>query len=596
MTEAVSRSFPVLRLQPQWRYFSPNGDGFLDFVKVAVAYKSGRNIAVKDWQLRIYGPIDVVKTVLPERRRRKPSFFSSSAEVEIPKAFYWDGKDQSGRIQPDGRYRFELQIVYDYNNIERYSIADVFIETSLPDVVLSPVRLYLLRHQVEGKPDRLDGEIVIEQKLNNPKDSVLFQATILDARNQVIETRQWKDRLPNRITWNGRKQNGEPAPVGVYRYELRWNDTAGNRKWTAVNQLLVLSASKPPSVILYTDAFFVNKNAVSLEPRQTADFTGHLAAQSLKVGLAGSRQISQVELSMASDTMFGKDTPFIKVAAFNRSSAANLVDTTLFRAATKEGLYRLNVADGEAASTSPVYFMLDKTPPSLSVRVSTGQVLPGDFVTVKLGYKDQSPLFGFELRLLLKTDSSWSLLRRWRGSSLPDTIEWDGRTNVEHSVIAGETLVFEFEAVDLVGHRSVVRSALIRSGVKFESIPSKRTDQSQYNLQSLLALDENFSETGILANGRSLVSQVCNEWKQLEGYRIRIRSFVSFQGEEEENLKRSELIAQKIRDAVVSGCAPPKLVSYRGDGEVNLLSESDDEFSKYRNDRILIEFLQGDDL
>lgn len=562
--DAISRSFPVVQLRPLYGHFSPNGDGIQDILPVEVRLKEGRNIEIIDWQLRIYGPNGLVKTYVPDRRVLRKGLFGGT-RLTLPEFFYWNGRDEKGQIQPDGRYRLELRLIHDYNRIERYSTKNVWIKTTLPDVTLSPVRLYLLLPP--GENPRPVGEILIDQRVRNADDGVHYTGRILNLQGEVIEKRFWKDSLPPRISWNGRIGE-DPAPPGVYRYELEWSDAAGNVKTATVNQLLVLSAARPPASMLFTDAFFVNQSSMTAP------------ATPLRVGFSGATRPAELLLRRQKPSAFGS-AEWIDVRSLKATAGASLIPLPLFGDDPAPGLYELRPAQG--SSVAPVYLMLDAERPVLSIRLPARRYRPGRRFRIRPTYSDASPLFHYSLRLLLKTGEEWAPLREWKGLRLPDYIDWFGDTDNGYELRGGDELRFEFQAMDAAGHVTVVRSVPIRADLRFD--PEEPSSENLIARASLADFTEPDSE-----EAGTLVDQIYEAWSGLDGYSVRIRVFVSFQGDEEENLLRSEKLARRIRNAVVERGIPDHVVTFRGDGETDLIAEGDDAFSEYRNNRVQIEF------
>ncbi|MBW7857845.1 MAG: hypothetical protein H3C43_06070, partial [Leptonema sp. (in: Bacteria)] len=159
---AVSRSFPVVELRPLYRQFSPNSDGQLDVLPIQISIKKGNDIEIIDWHLHIYGPNGFVRGYYPDRRVLKSGFFSSrSASNRPPKIIYWDGRNDKGQLQADGRYRIELRLTHNYNKIERYRSSEVWIQNSMPTLSLKGLRQYTLRPPMaDGKFGDPVGEIL----------------------------------------------------------------------------------------------------------------------------------------------------------------------------------------------------------------------------------------------------------------------------------------------------------------------------------------------------------------------------------------------------------------------------------------------------
>lgn len=568
--EAVSRSFPVVQLRPLYSRFSPDGDGVQDFLSVEVNVKSGRNIEITDWQLSIYGPSGLVRTYTPDRRIRKSGFFGSSKATPLPAFFYWNGRDEKGQRQADGRYRLELRVTHDYNAIERFSSKEVWIETTLPEVQLSPARLYVLRPALaDGKIGQPTGEILIDQTQKGSRPNVSYTGRIVNTEGKAVETRHWKDTLPPRVAWNG-MIGGDPAPVGVYRYELEWRDMAGNRRAVAVHQLLVLAAARPPANMLFTEAYYVNPASM------------YAPAKSLSVGFTGVSRPSSLLLRLREGSTFGGSAGWKSIRSLNTTAGANLTALSIFPENSLPGLYELRPTGD---SVAPVYLMLDTKRPELSLNLSSSRYRPGEVFRIRPTYKDASPLYQYRLRLLVVTGKERSMLREWKGDLLPDEIQWNGDTDVDHDIAAGEELLFEFEATDAAGHTTVLRSSPVRTDVRFAA-----RERDSIDLIADLSLTD-FAADSFASEANTLIEQIYREWSDLDGYSVRVRVFVSFQGEEEENLLRSEALARRIRDALVQKGIPDKSVVFRGEGETDLVSEAADEYSEYRNNRVRVELL-----
>lgn len=572
---AVSRSFPVVTLRPLYKQFSPNSDGQLDVLPIEISIKKGNDIEIVDWQLHIYGPNGFVRGYYPDRRVLKSGFFSSKSNSNIPpKTIYWDGRNNKGQIQADGRYRLELRLTHDYNKIERYRSSEIYIQTAIPQISLKGLRLYNLRPPIaDDKFGDPVGEILIEQKVRGVSitDKVEYNGKIISEDGQVVEIQHWKGTLPETIKWNGRIKNGEPAPIGVYRYQLEARTLSGVITKASLYQLVVLPLLQSPSDFLSTDVFFVDRNGSSA------------LEHPLQVKMIGANKPRSLTLySRVNGLLSGKSWSLSK--EFNNLGAVNLVSgVSVFDRNSAAGLYRLEATHSKA----PVYLMLDTEKPNLQIRISSSDYSIGEPFEFFPQYKDDSPLHSFTIRLKIKIGTQFHDLRTWQGSTLPEKIVWLGEVDSTHRLMGGETLYFSYEATDAAGNKQLIQSKPFFTNVNFLPVAPQLED-----LESTIALSGLFvddSKEQLSSFGQRLVNQIYKNWAELDNYNVKVRVYVSFQGEEDENLLRSEKLSRLIQNQLIKEGIQPDHISFRGEGETSLLSESEDEHSFYINNRVQIE-------
>jgi hypothetical protein len=124
--------------------------------------------------------------------------------------FAWDGRDDSGRIVPDGTYHFQLTLKDEGRTIE-------FPKPVVADSTPPTIEDVNLRHQVfspdgDGRADRVD----IRYRFNEPAYAVLYVDGKRQGRSHARRpagTRQWY---------------GRGAAPGEHRVALAAQDLAGN--------------------------------------------------------------------------------------------------------------------------------------------------------------------------------------------------------------------------------------------------------------------------------------------------------------------------------------------------------------------------------
>ncbi|MBW7857784.1 MAG: hypothetical protein H3C43_05735, partial [Leptonema sp. (in: Bacteria)] len=406
-------------------------------------------------------------------------------------------------------------------------------------------------------------------------DAVEFTGQIISDDGQVVEKQQWKETLPETIRWNGRIKNGSPAPIGVYRYQLEAKSRSGGCTKSNLYQLLVLPMSQSPSEFLSTDAFFVDRNGSSA----TDPF--------LQIKMIGANRPRSLTLYSQITKLFSEKSWGLQ-KEINTSTAANLVSqVSIFDQNSVDGLYRLDATK----SAAPIFLMLDTQKPSLQIKLSSSSYTIGEPLELFPDYKDKSPLYSFSIRLSIKTGKDFHILRSWQGTTLPEKIIWLGDVDSNHRLMGGEELYLSFEAVDAAGNKQLIQQEPILTNVNFLPIAPQSEDlEATIALSGFLKTD---SSDQLSTSGNRLVKQIFNNWAELDNYNAKVRVYLSFQGEEEDNLLRSEKLSRLIQNQLIQEGVTVDKISFRGEGETDLLSENDDEYSFYINNRVNIELTKN---
>lgn len=187
------------------RYFSPNGDGRRDATQVTFTLKEGDEVAVN--------VLDADDNLV---RRLETGLEAAALK---PVTVTWDGRDDNGRVAPDGRYSLSL-------DLERQGLSlpvrgsSVFLDTTPPrpsvaetdptivGPVASPVR-FRIRGVSSRKPTRVE---ILRTDVEPYETAARFRVPAGRTRGE----------------WNGRT-GGVPAPPGTYMVVVKVRDRAGNQ-------------------------------------------------------------------------------------------------------------------------------------------------------------------------------------------------------------------------------------------------------------------------------------------------------------------------------------------------------------------------------
>ena len=129
-------------------------------------------------------------------------------------AFTWDGRDDRGRVVPEGRYRPKVHLDADRRTIVLPN--RIRVDTTPPVVELVGARPRAFSPDGDGRRDR----VRVRYRVDGPARVALFADGVRVGRKRGQQEE-------GRIDWNGRVDGEAPAP-GVRVLDLRATDEAGN--------------------------------------------------------------------------------------------------------------------------------------------------------------------------------------------------------------------------------------------------------------------------------------------------------------------------------------------------------------------------------
>lgn len=205
-----NRPTPVT-VTPRTAVFSPNGDGFDDYVDFDLnpQVKDG----IRQWNCSI---VDSDNNVVYD--------FGTFEKPEIPETISWNGRNSSGQVA-EGSFKASLTVEYDKGNLVSVNsdkpvildIAGPVISVNLGGIPFSP--------DGDGTSDNLQ----IGVKLTDVSAIKNWNATILDPTGQPffsIPSSSFKD---GRYTWNGKSARGELVQsASDYTVVVNAEDVIGN--------------------------------------------------------------------------------------------------------------------------------------------------------------------------------------------------------------------------------------------------------------------------------------------------------------------------------------------------------------------------------
>jgi flagellar hook assembly protein FlgD len=188
---------------------SPNGDGSHDSVGFSLRLKKADRVTITI----VDSDGDPVRTVLDDR---KLGAYQNLPGSEVR----WDGRDDEGRVVPDGRYRVRITLRDQGRTV--VDTTSITADTSAPRPTI--VRVLPSEDGPAILPRAMGGEVTAFFKRARADATIsVFQTSPVVRRVLTQEiapgTRQW--------SWDGTVA-GHRVPPGTYVVVARWRDRAGN--------------------------------------------------------------------------------------------------------------------------------------------------------------------------------------------------------------------------------------------------------------------------------------------------------------------------------------------------------------------------------
>jgi outer membrane protein OmpA-like peptidoglycan-associated protein len=196
-------------LYTNYMAFSPNGDGKQDTINVIPNIKDTEGAT--QYEMRITDEKgNVVKQM--------------SGDINNLKTYAWDGKDDSGKLMPEGMYRAEIILITESGEKKVVTSNYFNLDNSAPELALA---LDPLPFSPDG--DGVADTLNLTLTVNDISPAESWDVKIRNENNRLFHTLKGKDTVPAQKTWNGYSANGtQVKSASTYTAEFSVVDKAGN--------------------------------------------------------------------------------------------------------------------------------------------------------------------------------------------------------------------------------------------------------------------------------------------------------------------------------------------------------------------------------
>ena len=405
-------------LEVSTSYFSPNGDDVRDVVELRPVVPNTSGIA--EWSLVVKGSGGrVVRTY---------------GDTQLaPGKVVFDGLTDSRSPVEEGSYYAELTVRYVNGNTPGARSPEFVVDLTPPVVAVQSDRSLF-------SPNG-DGNLETVTFFQETSREQRWEGTVRNDSGLAVRTFAWPTVADQQVTWNGRQDDGRLAPDGEYVYTLSSTDQAGNRSVSAPVRVTIDTSDAEIAVRAEFDAF--SPNADNVRDRQRlflrVDREDDVETYRVEVRNDAGEQVRIFE---------GRNELQPSVTWDGKAGSGRSAPDGVYRAS-------LNVrfANGVEISAQSAEFVVDTTPPSVSVSVPYLLFSPdgdGQRETVQIVQATSvEETWSGAIR-----DASGVVVREYFWSGAAGSIDWDGR-DAAGNVVPDGRYFYEITSTDRAGNTAV---------------------------------------------------------------------------------------------------------------------------------------------
>ncbi|MEX2444411.1 MAG: FlgD immunoglobulin-like domain containing protein [Alkalispirochaeta sp.] len=398
-------------------HFSPNGDDRRDQVRVAPDIPVTDGIRSHTFRIK-----DASGTVVR----------TETGGATVPEIWTFDGRNDAGRILPEGVYRGELELSYRNGNRPTAETPELTLD-------LTPPRMAVSSSTPVFSPNG-DGRLDSVRFLHETERAQSWEGRIIDDEGEPVRIYQWRERPEAEVEWDGRTADGARVPDGTFRYEMTGEDRAGNRRTSSPILVELDTRETPVFVSTSRTAFSPNGNGVADTIALIPDLADSRGVQRFQLELLDQSGNLVAEIS-------DSGVPEREYRWDGRGRQGTVVP---------DGTYsvRLTVQyrHGNRPQAVSIPFEVDTVPPSATVTAEDTIFSPdgdGDKDSIAI---DQQSTTEARWQGQIVSESGDTVVRTWDFSGALSPITWDG-TGEDGSVAPDGEYRYRVAGEDAAGNR-----------------------------------------------------------------------------------------------------------------------------------------------
>lgn len=548
---------PVL-IRAEYAAFSPNSDGLKD--RQQLVLRTGSQSDISSYTIEVH-----------DSENRLVRAYDGRGTVE--EAVTWDGTTAEGMTVPDGTYRATFRVVYANGNTSGARTAGFLVDTTPPEVTLTPEYL-LFSPDGDGRKDT----VAIAQDSSSED---LWSATIQSTDGATIRSYLWRGTV-SPVIWDGTDPAGNRVPDGVYTYSVSATDAAGNTASRRIERIVVDTRATRLFLTTSTRAFSPNGDGIrdSFELSAFAGLTDGADRWTLDiVDSEGTPVLSRNGTSVPASQTFAWD---------GRDQSGRI------REGTFTAVYRVSYAKGNLPEAVSSPFSVDVSPPVVAVDLDPSPFSPDndgvdDQLRIGIEVQEQTDIQAWRLEIL---DRNNRFFTEFVGRGMPAReLAWDGRASDGELVISAEDYPYVLTMSDTLGNFATVEGVIpvdilvVRDGDRLKvQIPS-----ITFEPDSPMLVTDPEDPRG--AKNQAILTRLSEVFTKYGNYNVRIEGHaVNVSGTEQEELNELQPLstarAQSVKDALVELGVTERRISVLGRGGTEPIVPHTDMDNRWKNRRV----------
>ncbi len=410
--------------------FSPNNDGKKDTLLLTTDAVSTTDLTL--WTVSIHNS-------------KGETVRSYSGEKSLPASVLFDGKDNSGRILPDGFYKGHISLTFKNGSMPE-NVSQLFEIDNAPPLVYLSAAYLLFSPDGDGRRDTL--------KINqSTSQEDLWSASILNNSGNEIRKQTWTGRA-SQFEWNALDSNGIKVPDGTYSYRIECTDKADNQTVKELKSIRI--DTRIPVVRISSNNKGASPDGDGMNDFISFDLTTNIPEEIGTWGLEIVNHNGDLTKSFGSNE--------ITSALPSRIDWDGVDEKGIIR--EDEYTARLSVEylkGNYVTSITEKTFRVDINGPEAEVSVSPAIFSPDqdgvdDILNIKATAKDVSGIDFWKIRII---DPAGNNFRTFAGTGESrDVIKWKGLSDKNELVQSASDYSIQYTVTDKMGNSTVAETTV----------------------------------------------------------------------------------------------------------------------------------------
>lgn len=353
-----------------------------------------------------------------------------------PQAFVWDGRTDTGRIAPDGRYIYRLSATDTAGNTGSSNPAEVSLNTEKADVILQS-DYTAFSPNADGTRDVITFTPVL--RAETPVET--YKLEIKNSAGITVRTMSGGSSVPSSFKWDGRQDSGEKKLCPDGTYKAVFSVTLINKRTSGSTSPDFRLDTKYPEISISTPWLIFSPNEQS--SRKTIPLNQISSEENIWTGKITDKDNNTVR----NISWHGKAVNFEWDACDD------------FGNRIKDGVYSYTVSSTDEAGNKTEKTVdgitVDSRIPKAYITAALPAFSPnGDTVmdvqTFEIETNITENISSWEINIVPEDPESEDIVKQWssvRDGALPEKLEWDGKDGsgkaVEGKHRAVMSLVYE---------------------------------------------------------------------------------------------------------------------------------------------------------